>query len=122
MHSKNVKNLKKSFFQHHSKRFLEVFFVSANHSKKLKCLTFIGGDAFSYSKFLENVNLSKSLTSAENDLFYGCSSLKQLTIPDSVKSFGKNKFDCCQNHYQQLVTRHSLEINCSAKSLSTIGF
>ena len=58
-------------------------------------VTSIGGWAFSYCTSLTNVTIPDSVTSIGNDAFAGCTSLTSVTIPDSVTSIGDWAFFEC---------------------------
>ena len=54
-------------------------------------------DGFSHCNNLEYIVIPESVTSIENNAFFGCSSLTSITIPDSVTSIGKYAFENCSS-------------------------
>ncbi len=72
-----------------------IFKISANT---------IGVNAFSGCSKMTQATLGESMTSIENCVFYGCTSLECITIPNSVENIGERTFE-----------------NCSALSYAKIG-
>ena len=58
-------------------------------------VTNIGERAFYNCSSLTEITIPNSVTSIENSAFYNCTSLKEITIPDSVTSIGYGAFDDC---------------------------
>ncbi len=58
-------------------------------------VTGIGAHSFKNCSSLKTVTIPNSVTNINNDAFYGCDSLTTITIPSSVKSIGKNAFRFC---------------------------
>ena len=60
-------------------------------------VTSIGNSAFYGCSSLQNITIPESVTSIENNAFYGCSSLQNITIPESVTSIENNAFSNCSS-------------------------
>lgn len=58
-------------------------------------VTYMGGGVFENCNDLQSVRLSNNLGSIEDAAFYFCDSLKEITIPASVKKIGKDAFRGC---------------------------
>ena len=58
-------------------------------------VTSIGDHAFYECSSLRSITIPNSVTSIENYAFYGCTSLNSITIPNSVTSIGENAFSYC---------------------------
>ena len=57
-------------------------------------MTSIGGEAFSYCKSLESINIPNSVTSIESSAFEGCDSLESIYISKGTKEkFSEMLFD-----------------------------
>ena len=55
----------------------------------------IGGYAFNYCTSLKSVTIPNSVTSIKAGTFQYCRSLESVTIPDSVTSIGLGVFNEC---------------------------
>ena len=60
-------------------------------------VTSIGSSAFGGCSSLTNITIPDSITSIGSDAFGGCSSLTNITIPDSVMSIGSYAFYDCRS-------------------------
>ena len=63
-------------------------------------LSYSTGSSYGYSPFynkttLKSVTISNSVTSIGSSAFYGCNRLKSITIPNSVTSIGSDAFNGC---------------------------
>ena len=58
-------------------------------------ITSIGFSVFNSCTSLKNVSMPNTLTSIGNNAFLGCTSLKNITIPASITSIGNNAFFGC---------------------------
>ena len=56
---------------------------------------FIADSAFSDCSSLSDITIPNSVTSIGNEAFYGCSNLSNITIPNSVTSIGDSAFGRC---------------------------
>ena len=61
-----------------------------------KRVTILGANAFSFCTSLTEVTMPNSLTSIGSNAFSGCSSLTEIEIPDSVTSIGESAFSDCK--------------------------
>ena len=62
-------------------------------------VTGIGNGAFSLCTSLKSVTIPDSVTSIGNTAFYACQNLTDVTIPGSVTSIGKSAFHSCYSLY-----------------------
>ena len=60
-------------------------------------VTYIGDYAFSWCKSLQSVTIPNSVTSIGDEAFSGCESLQSITIPNSVTSIGNRTFSWCES-------------------------
>ena len=58
-------------------------------------VTKIADSAFKNKTSLKKVTIANSVTNIGNSAFYGCSGLTSITIPDRVTSIGDYTFDGC---------------------------
>ena len=74
-------------------------------------VTSIGDDAFHGCSSLKTITIPESVTSIGDDAFHGCSSLTAITIPESVTSIGEYAFYGCTGE---------LIVNCNIRSVSNL--
>ena len=88
-------------------------------------VTRIGERVFFWCTSLTNISIPDSVKVIENNAFDNCTSLTSISIPDSVTSIGKNAFSTCIRLEQVYVSRNVREIepgtfyNCT--SLSSVS-
>lgn len=71
-------------------------FIDGMHVRKIAYKAFSGCSTFS-CKFVEKFILPKGLQIIESNAFSGCSSMKEITIPDTVINIGERSFCNCTN-------------------------
>ena len=79
-------------------------------------LTSIGMEAFAYCTSLTQVTIPDSVTSIDYGAFSGCTRLTQVTIPDSVTSIGEGAFYFCESLTQVTIPDSVTSIGDSAFS------
>lgn len=57
----------------------------------------IGNYAFPYSSTLKSITLPNSITSIGDEAFIGCSSLKSITLPNGITNIGSGTFTFCSS-------------------------
>ena len=83
--------------------------------------------SFSRCSSLTSVTIPNSVTSIENNAFYGCGSLTNLTIPNSVTSIGEAAFYGCRSLTSLTIPNSVISIareafsSCSSLTNLTIG-
>ena len=89
-----------------------------------KHVTNIGDDAFYGCRSLTNITIPDSVTSIGSKAFYNCSSLTSITIPDGVTSIGEQAFYGCSSltsiTIPDGVTSIGEKIFCDCSSLTSI--
>lgn len=80
--------------------------------------------AFSSRSALKNISIPNGVKSIGNDAFHGCESLTSVIIPDSVVRIGEGTFYYCISLTSVIipdsVTSISLEAFCDCKSLTSV--
>ena len=66
----------------------------------------IGSSAFSDCSSLKSITIPNSVTSIGNQAFYWCNSLTSVTIPNSVTEIGDGAFDCCESLTSPVYNAH----------------
>ena len=79
-------------------------------------VTSIGGSAFEDCTSLKSVTIPDSVTSIGSSAFSGCTSLKSVTIPDSVTSIGSSAFSGCTSLTSVTIGNSVTSIGSSAFS------
>lgn len=79
-------------------------------------VTSIGYSAFQYCSTLTQVTIPNSVTSIGSWAFYSCSALTQVTIPNSVTSIGNYAFESCSALTQVTIGNSVTSIGISAFS------
>jgi len=74
----------------------------------------IGDSAFSFHENLTNVTILGSVTEIGNCAFYGCGSLKEVQLPESLLKIGENTFYNCENLKSIIIPNRVTEIMDSA--------
>lgn len=72
--------------------------------KNLSDVLSIGSNAFAYSK-IDSVSINANLSIIQEATFFGCSNLKGITLPNTLKTISKNAFfKCAQNEGKGIYT------------------
>lgn len=78
-------------------KFYKSYITSFNEFDYFKGVTSIEDYAFYGCTSLTNITIPNSVTSIERFAFFDCNSLERLTIPNSVATIGENAFRHCDN-------------------------
>ncbi len=73
----------------------EAFYNSFVESVEFRNVQDIGNGAFKLCTKLNNVDLSDATVNIANEAFYGCNTLTELSLPQSIKYIGKGAFAEC---------------------------
>ncbi|MBP3308382.1 MAG: leucine-rich repeat protein [Clostridia bacterium] len=82
--------------------------------------TSIGEGAFKYCTSLTNITIPNSATSIGEDAFNDCTSLTSITIPSSVTSIGDSAFEDCYK-FVEVYNLSSLDITKGSSSNGYVG-
>ncbi len=74
-----------------------VFKNTAIQTADLSSATAIGASSFQGCTSLKSVTLNNSLTALNNDLFNGCTALQTINLPTSLQTIGNNVFQYCSS-------------------------
>ena len=82
-------------------------------------ITYIGDMAFYECTSLKNITIPDSVTSIGDSAFFDCTSLTSVIIPNSVTSIGKDAFWCCTSLKSVTIGNSVTSIGASAFSVCT---